>query len=302
MFVVGAALGTASSSACRVTVGAAPLPGGGIGVGALRPLLTALSLRAHDARHVAAARAARACATASPRGAAACRPGATRRSTSAASGATIPTHVEHNRRRLAAAGGFELERLFTAQQVHGARVAVVVEGVAARARRRDRGRRAGRRWCPASSSASTPPTACRSCSPTATGASAAAHAGWRGTVAGRRPPPPSRRWSPSARDRETHPRRARSVDLRALLRSRRRGGGRVRRASRPRRWCAPRAQKPHVDLWDANRALLVAAGARARATSTPRRRAPCASPSASSPSAATAPTSASTCRSSSPSH
>src|SRR3954463_10832460 len=39
-----------------------------------------------------------------------------------------PAHVEHNRKRLAAAGGFSLERLFTATQVHGARVALIVEG------------------------------------------------------------------------------------------------------------------------------------------------------------------------------
>src|SRR5258706_11703727 len=38
-------------------------------------------------------------------------------------------HVEHNRRRFAAAADFELDRLFTAKQVHGARVAVVVDGV-----------------------------------------------------------------------------------------------------------------------------------------------------------------------------
>lgn len=39
-----------------------------------------------------------------------------------------PDKVAHNRRRLAAAGGFELPRLFTAKQVHSARVALVVEG------------------------------------------------------------------------------------------------------------------------------------------------------------------------------
>jgi YfiH family protein len=39
-----------------------------------------------------------------------------------------PEHVAHNRRRLAAAGGFALEHLFTARQVHGARVALVVAG------------------------------------------------------------------------------------------------------------------------------------------------------------------------------
>jgi YfiH family protein len=36
-------------------------------------------------------------------------------------------HVAENRRRLAVLGGFDLERLFTAKQVHGARVALVVE-------------------------------------------------------------------------------------------------------------------------------------------------------------------------------
>jgi YfiH family protein len=38
-----------------------------------------------------------------------------------------PEAVAHNRRRLAAAGAFALDRLFTARQVHGARVAVVGE-------------------------------------------------------------------------------------------------------------------------------------------------------------------------------
>jgi len=40
-----------------------------------------------------------------------------------------PARVEHNRRRLAAAGGFDWNALHTAKQVHGARVAVVVDGV-----------------------------------------------------------------------------------------------------------------------------------------------------------------------------
>jgi YfiH family protein len=39
-----------------------------------------------------------------------------------------PARVEHNRWRLAAAGGFDGKRLFTATQVHGARVALVVDG------------------------------------------------------------------------------------------------------------------------------------------------------------------------------
>src|SRR5437868_999577 len=40
-----------------------------------------------------------------------------------------PVAVEKNRKRLAAAGGFSLERLYTATQVHGARVALIVDGV-----------------------------------------------------------------------------------------------------------------------------------------------------------------------------
>jgi polyphenol oxidase len=39
-----------------------------------------------------------------------------------------PDSVAHNRRRLAAAGGFDWQRLYTARQVHGTRVAVVVDG------------------------------------------------------------------------------------------------------------------------------------------------------------------------------
>ncbi|MCA1663580.1 MAG: polyphenol oxidase family protein, partial [Myxococcales bacterium] len=42
-----------------------------------------------------------------------------------------PEHVAHNRRRLAAAGGFAWACLYTAKQVHGARVALVVEGTLA---------------------------------------------------------------------------------------------------------------------------------------------------------------------------
>src|SRR4051812_28975906 len=39
-----------------------------------------------------------------------------------------PEAIAHNRRRLAAAGGFDWSRLFTAKQGHGARGALVVEG------------------------------------------------------------------------------------------------------------------------------------------------------------------------------
>src|SRR5262245_38253887 len=40
-----------------------------------------------------------------------------------------PACVERNRKRVAAAGGFSLDSLFMAKQVHGARVALIVDGV-----------------------------------------------------------------------------------------------------------------------------------------------------------------------------
>jgi YfiH family protein len=91
--------------------------------------------------------------------------------------------VDHNRKRLAAAGGFDWSVLHTAKQVHGARVAVVVEGV-------DKARVADTE---ADALVSVVPGAAvgvytADCVPILyaddEGRVAAAHAGWRGTVKG----------------------------------------------------------------------------------------------------------------------
>jgi YfiH family protein len=94
-----------------------------------------------------------------------------------------PEKVQHNRWRLAAAGGFDLARLFTAKQVHSARVAVVVQGT----------------WPDRVASAEADALVSQvpgvvlgvftaDCVPIlitdGEGRVAAVHAGWRGTVAG----------------------------------------------------------------------------------------------------------------------
>src|SRR5690349_5943646 len=94
-----------------------------------------------------------------------------------------PVAVEHNRRRVAAAGGFDLAQLFTAKQVHGARVALVVDGtLPARVAETE-----------ADVVATAVPGAVvgvftADCVPIliadGDGRVAAAHAGWRGTVKG----------------------------------------------------------------------------------------------------------------------
>jgi YfiH family protein len=168
-----------------------------------------------------------------------------------------PEHVAHNRRRLAAAGGFEWPRLYTAKQVHGARVALVVEGTLPER--------------VAETEADVVATAVpgvvvgvytADCVPILLGDDdgrvAAAHAGWRGTVQG----------VANA-----------AVEALVAIGAQR---GRLRAALGP-SICAhcfevgeevaaefdritPSAvirvagQKPHVDLWAANRELLVAAG------------------------------------------
>src|SRR5262245_48731451 len=94
-----------------------------------------------------------------------------------------PAAVAHNRRRLAAAGGFDWSRLYTAKQVHGARVALVVAGTLPER--------------VADTEADVVVTAqpgvvvgvyTADCVPVLIaddeGRVAAAHAGWRGTVAG----------------------------------------------------------------------------------------------------------------------
>src|SRR5581483_6632801 len=94
-----------------------------------------------------------------------------------------PERVAHNRRRLAAAGGFSLERLFTATQVHGARVAVVTEGVLP-----DRVAAVEADALVAVTPGATVGVYTADCVPILLadrdGRVAAAHAGWRGTVKG----------------------------------------------------------------------------------------------------------------------
>jgi YfiH family protein len=94
-----------------------------------------------------------------------------------------PAKVEHNRKRLAAAGGFRWESLFTAKQVHGARVAVVVAGV-----ERDRVADTEADALVSVVKGSAVGVYTADCVPILyaddEGRVAAVHAGWRGTVKG----------------------------------------------------------------------------------------------------------------------
>ncbi|MGZ3428856.1 MAG: polyphenol oxidase family protein, partial [Polyangia bacterium] len=94
-----------------------------------------------------------------------------------------PEHVAHNRRRLAAAGGFDLSRLYTARQVHGARVALVVEGTLP-----ERVAETEADVVVTAQPGAVVGVYTADCVPILVaddeGRVAAAHAGWRGTVAG----------------------------------------------------------------------------------------------------------------------
>jgi polyphenol oxidase len=169
-----------------------------------------------------------------------------------------PEHVAHNRRRLAAAGGFDWTRLYTAKQVHGARVALVVEGTLPER--------------VAETEADVVVTAVpgtvvgvytADCVPILLaddeGRAAAAHAGWRGTVAGVANAAVEALVSIGARRErlraalgpsicahcfEVGDEVAAAFDALAPSSVIRHAGG----------------KKPHVDLWEANRLVLVAAG------------------------------------------
>ncbi|MGZ3442862.1 MAG: peptidoglycan editing factor PgeF [Polyangia bacterium] len=94
-----------------------------------------------------------------------------------------PVHVAHNRRRLAAAAGFEWARLYTAKQVHGARVALVVEGTLP-----ERVAETEADVVVTAQPGAVVGVYTADCVPILLaddeGRVAAAHAGWRGTVAG----------------------------------------------------------------------------------------------------------------------
>jgi YfiH family protein len=167
-----------------------------------------------------------------------------------------PAHVEENRRRFAVAGGFDREALFTARQVHGKRVITVDAAATPQAIAREE----------ADALVSARPGVVvgvytADCVPIllsdGEGRVGAAHAGWRGTVAdvagatvaalvalGARPERLVAALGPSicARSFEVGEEVA-SAFARVTPEAVIRGPGR-----------------PHVDLWEANRALLQRAG------------------------------------------
>lgn len=168
-----------------------------------------------------------------------------------------PERVAHNRQRLAEAGGFELERLFTARQVHGARVAVVADGVLpARVAEAE-----------ADALVSTVPGAVvgvytADCVPIliadGDGRVAAVHAGWRGTVQGVAAAAIEALISVGARPERLHAALGPSICARCFE-----VGEEVAAEFdrvTPTAVARERGKKPHVDLWQANCALLVAAG------------------------------------------
>lgn len=167
--------------------------------------------------------------------------------------------VAHNRRRLAAAGGFDWEQLFAAKQVHGARVALVVDGTLPER--------------VAATEADVVATAVPSavvgvytadCVPILVaddeGRVAAAHAGWRGTVQGAATAAVEALVSIGAHRERLRAALGPSICARCFE-----VGEEVAAAFAP---LVPAAvvrgvfDKPHIDLWAANRALLLEAGLR----------------------------------------
>lgn len=173
-----------------------------------------------------------------------------------------PEHVAHNRRRLAAAGGFDWAHLYTAKQVHGARVALVVEGTLPE--------RVAATEADVVVSA-VPGTIVgvytADCVPILLaddeGRVAAAHAGWRGTVAGVANAAVEALVSIGARRERIRAALGPSICAHCFE-----VGDEVAAAFDA---LAPSAvirsdgHKPHVDLWEANRLVLAAAGIAANA-------------------------------------
>lgn len=168
-------------------------------------------------------------------------------------------NVAENRRRLAAAGGFPLERLFTARQVHGARVAVVVEGVLPE--------RVAE--VEADALVSVVPGAVigvytADCVPIlfsdGEGRVGAAHAGWRGTVAGVGPATVEALVSMGARREAIVAALGPSICARCFEVGEEVAAELARAA--PQAVVRTLGQKPHGDLWIANREQLVRAGLR----------------------------------------
>jgi YfiH family protein len=173
-----------------------------------------------------------------------------------------PEAVAHNRRRVGAAGGFDYARMYTAQQVHGARVALVVDGtlperVAA---------------TEADVVATAVPGAVvgvytADCVPILVADDecrvAAIHAGWRGTVQGVAVAGVEALVSVGARRERLRAALGPSICVRCFE-----VGEEVAlqfEALVPEAVVRKPGERPHVDLWAANRALLVSAGVRADA-------------------------------------
>jgi YfiH family protein len=171
-----------------------------------------------------------------------------------------PMLVAHNRRRLAAAGGFEWARLYTAKQVHGARVALVVEGTLP-----DRVAETEADVVVTALPGAVVGVYTADCVPILVaddeGRVAAAHAGGRGTVAGVANAAVEALVSIGARRERLRAALGPSICAHCFE-----VGEEVAAAFDA---LSPSAvirhddgKKPHVDLWEANRLVLAAAGVR----------------------------------------
>jgi polyphenol oxidase len=168
-----------------------------------------------------------------------------------------PERVEHNRKRLAAAGGFDLSKLYTATQVHGARVAVVVDGVL-----RDRVAATEADALVSLVPGSAVGVYTADCVPIlfddGDGRVAAAHAGWRGTVAGIAAATVEAMVATGARREHIRAALGPSICIRCFEVGEEVAATFDRIA--PESVRRTEGRKPHVDLWLANRALLLSAG------------------------------------------
>jgi len=170
-----------------------------------------------------------------------------------------PENVERNRRRLAAAGGFPLEQLFTATQVHGARVAVVVEGVL-----RERVAAVEADALVTVVPETTVGVYTADCVPIlfsdGDGRVAAAHAGWRGTVQGVASSTVEALVSVGARRERIRAALGPSICARCFEV----GDEVAAEFDRvvPSSVIRTAGEKPHIDLWEANKVLLLDAGLR----------------------------------------
>jgi YfiH family protein len=164
-----------------------------------------------------------------------------------------PEKVAHNRRRLAAAGGFDLARLYTARQVHGARVAVVVEGT-----QPERVAEVEADALVTQLPGAVLGVYTADCVPIlisdGEGRVAAVHAGWRGTVAGVAHAAVEALVSIGARREKLKAALGPSICAHCFE------VGDDVAAQFPPSAVVRGEAKPHVDLWEANRLMLGGAG------------------------------------------